>query len=738
MSLSEFGREISAGIVVSLVALPLCLGIALASNAPLFAGLVAGIVGGILVGYLSGSQTSVSGPAAALAAIVAGELATLGSFQALQLAVVVAGFLQIGFGLLGAGLLAKFFPSSVIKGLLAAIGVILILRQIPHVLGHHEVPVSDLAFRHGTNGNTFSELASALADLHVGAAAIGMLSIGVLVIWDFWKPLKRSTLPSPVVIVLLGVGLTQLFRILGQPWQIDRPYLVTIPTANSLAEFAGFFGLPDFASWSNPAMYKSAITIAVVASLATLLNLQAVDEIDPKKRTSPANRELLSQGVGNLLSGFIGGLPITSVIIRGSVNINAGAQTKISAIVHGILLLTSVALFPVFLNSIPLSCLAAILLVTGFKLISPTLVKRMWNQGWPQFVPFAATVIGIIVTDLLVGVAIGMGTAIAFILVSSVRRPLRLSTQTHMRGDVLHIELADQITFLNRGALAVALESVPRGGHVLLDGRRTDYVDPDLLSLIIDFKDYTAPAREVELSLLGFRDKYNLGDQTRYIVHSTKELQDKLSPADVIEILQDGNQRFRSGNRLTRDPGLQVAETSSGQHPLAVVLSCIDSRCPAELIFDLGIGDIFNVRIAGNISSRKILGSIEYGCSVMGAKLVLVLGHTNCGAVTTAVDLMISGQPVDAATKCENLESIIEDIQKSIHETSINKLQRMNASQRADFIDGISRANVRRTVSNILESSKTLSSLKSQGRTAFVGAIYCIRTGEVELLPVDD
>lgn len=731
---STLPRDLTAGLVVFLVALPLCLGVALASNAPLFAGLTAGIVGGILVGLLSGSHTSVSGPAAGLTAIVASQIASLGSFQTFLLAVTLAGLLQIALGFARAGFLAAFFPSSVIKGLLAAIGVILILKQIPHLVGYHADPVGDLAFRQPDHENTFSELVHLVGRVHPGAAAIGLLSIVVLVVWYRWKSLEGSVVPAPLIVVLLGVGVSLLLQQLGGPWAIGPTHLVRVPVADSLSGFLGFFPLPDFSQWSNSAVYFSAATIAAVASLETLLNLEAVDKLDPQQRTSPPSRELLAQGVGNAVSGLLGGLPVTSVIVRSSVNLNAGAQTKLAAVLHGLLLLVSVALLPAWLNAIPLSCLAAILLVTGVKLVSPALVRRMWGEGRAQFIPFALTVVAIILTDLLIGVLVGMVAAVGFILRSSVRRPLRRIVEKHLSGEVVHVELADQVSFLNRAALVRALDTVPRGGHVLLDARRTDYIDPDLLSLIRDFRDQTAPARGVEVSLLGFRSKYQLGDQTQYVVHSTRELQAKLSPEQVLQVLKDGHERFRSGRRLTRDLGRQVSDTSGGQHPLAVVLSCIDSRTPAELVFDLGVGDIFSVRIAGNVTSRKVLGSIEYGCAVAGAKLILVMGHTRCGAVTAAIDLICSGATAKEATGCQHLDHIVEDIQQSIDPLTCRDLERMATAEKELFVDAVARRNVARSVQTILQQSQTLSGLVRDGRVVVVGAMYNIVTGDIDFL----
>jgi carbonic anhydrase/SulP family sulfate permease len=719
-------------LVVFLVAVPLCLGISLASNAPLFSGVLTGIVGGILVGILSGSQTSVSGPAAGLTTVVAAQIALLGSFQTFLLAVVIAGVIQIALGVARGGFIAAFFPSSVIKGLLAAIGVLLILKQIPHVLGHDTDPEGDLTFQQVDHETTFSEFGALFSDLHLGAAVIGLLSMLVLLSWDRWKPLKRSAVPPPLVVVLLGIGLSQFFSQLGGPWAIGTTHLVQMPVAEDLAGFLGFLLPPDFTQWSNPAVYTAGLTLAAVASLETLLNLEAIDKLDPQQRASPPSRELVAQGIGNVASGLIGGLPITSVIIRSTVNINAGGQTKVATVTHGALLLGSVILVPAWLNSIPLACLAAILLVTGFKLASPSLVKQIWNEGRSQYIPFTVTVAAIVLTDLLIGILIGLAASIGFILSSNVRRPLRCIVEKHLGGDVLHIELANQVSFLNRAALTQALNGVPRGGHVLLDARGTDYIDPDILDLIRDFKEQTAPARGVEVSLLGFQSRYQLRDQTQYVDYSTRELQSALTPEQVLNLLKDGHARFRSGQRLTRDLGRQVYATADGQHPLAVVLSCIDSRTPVELIFDLGVGDIFSIRIAGNVTSRKVLGSLEYGCAVAGAKLILVMGHTRCGAVTEAIDLMCTTATAAQATGCQHLDHVVQDIQQSIDPLTCRGLAQRQASEKAAFVNDVVRRNVARVVETILQQSQTLHRLVRDGQIAIVWAVYDVATGEID------
>ena len=717
-----------------LVALPLCLGIALASNAEPFSGLLAGIVGGIVVGLLSRSHTSVAGPAAGLTGIVAAQIAALGSFDAFLLAVVLAGVIQIAIGLARGGFIAAFIPSSVIKGLLAAIGVILILKQIPHVLGHDTDPEGDMAFQQPDHENTFSELLAIVGDLHPGAAAIGLLSIALLVFWDRCKPLKKSVVPAPLVIVVLGIGLSELFRQLGGVWIIQPGHLVKVPVAASLAEFQGFLQLPDFTQWKNSAVYVAAFTIAIVASLETLLNLEAVDKIDPRQRTSPPSRELVAQGIGNVIVGLIGGIPITSVIVRSSVNINAGGRTKLATVVHGLLMLVCVVLLPSLLNLIPLSCLAAILLVTGLKLASPALVRQMWNAGSNQFIPFIATVVSIVLTDLLTGILIGLAISIGFILRSNLRRPMRRILEKHLGGDVMHIELASQVSFLNRAALDQALNEIPRGGHVLLDASHTSYIDPDVLGLIRDYRDHTAPARGVKVSLLGFREKYHLEDEIQYVDYSDATLQNRLTPEEVLQVFKDGHERFRTGRRLTRDLGRQVNATAVGQYPLAVVLSCIDSRTPIELLFDLGLGDIFSVRIAGNITSEKVLGSIEYSCAVAGARLILVMGHTRCGAVTAAVDFACAPENVLKVTGCQHLGRVVGDIQTSIDLEVCRRVPELSLEAKQSYIDDVARNNVCRSIRTILDQSETLGRLVREKRVGIVGAMYNVSTGEIEYL----
>lgn len=727
-------QDLISGSVVFLVALPLCLGVALASNAPLFSGLLSGIIGGIIVGIISRSHTSVSGPAAGLTAVVSVQIATLGSFENFLAAVVIAGLIQIVLGVCRAGFIAAFFPSSVIKGLLAAIGVILILKQIPHVLGHDSDPEGEMAFAQPDHENTFSEFFRMTGDIHAGAAIIGLVSFGILIFWDRFKPLKKSIVPAPLVVVLFGVIAAEIFKGWGGAFLIGASHLVQVPVAETVSGVTDFLRYPNLSMIFHPNVLLSGLTISIVASLETLLNLEAVDRLDPRQRISPTNRELIAQGCGNLVAGLIGGIPVTSVIIRSSVNINAGGRTKLSTIVHGMLLLTSVLLLPTYLNLIPISCLAAILLSTGIKLANPRLVMQTLREGRYQFLPFILTVVAIVLTDLLIGILIGLGISLGFILNSNLRRPIRRRLEKHLGGDVLHIELANQVSFLNRAALDRVLDEIPRGGHVLIDARNTDYIDPDIQSYIRDFISTTAPIRGVRVSLQGFREKYDLKDEIQYVDYSTRELQDKLTPEQVLEILKDGNERFRTGQQLSRDLSRQMLATADGQHPLAVVLSCIDSRTPAELIFDLGLGDIFSVRVAGNLTSPKVLGSMEFGCAVAGAKLILVLGHTRCGAVTSAVKLTAANADVRRETGCDHVEHLVYDISRSIDSETRQKYSRMSTDEQKRCVDDVARRNVEQSIRNILEESRTIARLVGEKKVAVVGAMYDVNSGNLEFV----
>ena len=727
-------KDLAAGLVVFLVALPLCLGIALASGAPnLVAGIVSGVVGGLLVSWLSGSHTSVSGPAAGLVAVVLAQVAVLGSYEAFLVAVILAGAIQILLGALRAGFIAAFFPSSVIKGLLAAIGLILILKQIPHAVGHDSNPAGEMGFRHLDGTNTLSEVFISVFDLDPGAIVVGLVSLALLLAWDRSR-FRKSLIPAPLVVVLLGVLANLVMKATGSSWAIGPSHLVQLPTGSGLGEFMMGLPSPDLKAFGNPAVIMAAVTIAFVASLETLLNLEAVDKLDPRKRVSPPNRELMAQGAGNIVSGLLGGLPLTAAIVRSSVNINAGAATRLSAFFNGVLLCLLVLFAPRWLNEIPLASLAAVLIVTGLKLASPTLFRQMWSEGRSQFVPFIVTVLAIVFTDLLSGVLIGLGTGLAFILHSNYRRPLLRFMEHHVSGDVLRIEFSNQVSFLNRAVLEQALHAVPTNGHVMLDARNTDYIDPDILDLIDDFRKQTAVARNLKVSLVGFKERYVMEDQIQYVDVSTREVQAQLTPERVLQFLKDGNERFVSGRRLTRDLSRQVDATAAAQYPMAVVLSCIDSRSPVELLFDMGLGDAFVIRIAGNVAKEKVLGSMEFACAVAGSRLVLVMGHTSCGAVKAAVELFETGKTASQATGCEHLDSLVNEIQKSIEPGTKPHGDWVTLETKRIFVDDVATRNVVRTIAGIRSASRALRELEQAGKIAILGAMYDIKTGKVTFL----
>jgi carbonic anhydrase/SulP family sulfate permease len=722
--------DLMAGLVTFVVALPLCLGIALASGAEPISGVIAGIVAGAVVGWFSGAQVMVSGPAAGLTAVVASEIAALGSFEAVLLAVVIAGIIQIGLGLAQGGFIKSFVPTSVVRGLLSAIGVILVLKQIPHLFGHDTDYEGEMSFFQPDRENTFSELLELLGDLHPGAMAVGLSSLAVIWVWGRLRPLRASGIPAALVVVGLGVASVLGLESLGKPWLIDSSHRVQLPVAEHLSGFIAFLHTPDFAQIGNPTVYAAALTIALVASLQALMTAEAVDRLDRQRRTTPANRELVAQGFGNCVSGLLGGLPITCEIVRSSVNIDAGARTKRSAILHGLLLAVALVLFPRVINLIPLSCLAAILIATGLRLASPAVFSEMWKAGRYQFIPYLVTLVAIVFTDPLWGILIGLVTSIGFILWSNLRRPVRLVVEHHLSGDVTRVELANQVSFLNRAALRRTLDGVPRGRHVLIDATDSVYIDPDILETVREYRDSIGPARGVHVSTRGFRSKYDIADSIQFVDFSSRELQRDLTPDRAYAYLRAGNERFRTGRQLKRDLGRQVAATALGQHPIAVVLSCIDSRSPAEILFDMGLGDIFSVRVAGNVCTDEVLGSMEFACAVAGARLVVVLGHTRCGAVGAAVQAACRPD-VPVAPECGHLAPIMESIGRSVRGDDCQLPADATAERRQEVADAVAGRNVGRVVAEIRRRSGVIDRLVREGRVGIVGMVYDVTTGAV-------
>jgi MFS superfamily sulfate permease-like transporter len=488
MNFNNLKSDFPASLVVFFVALPLCLGIALASGAPLLSGLIAGIIGGVVVGSLSGSSLGVSGPAAGLAAIVAVAIKDLGSFEVFLVAVVLAGVIQIVFGILRFGIIAYFFPNSVIHGMLSGIGIIIILKQIPHLVGYDLEPMGADEFIEASGENTFSAIAHIFGNITPGSIIIGVLGLGIILFWDNILANKSKifkVIQGPIIAVLVGTIVKLIFDNYSA-LAVKDIHLVSIPVANSLNELKGVITFPDFSAITNPKVLTIAFTLALIASLETLLCLEATDKLDPAKNVTPTNRELFAQGTGNILSGLIGGLPLTQVIVRSSANIQSNAKSKLSTIIHGLFLLLAVLALPKILNHIPLSVLAAVLLVVGYKLAKPSLFKKMWDKGWTQFVPFVATIAVIVAKDLLWGVLVGLFIGIIVIMVKSYQNSLFLHIDK-ANDKLVKMAFAEEVTFLNKGAIAKQLQSLPKDITLELDIRNSKFIDSDIIDILEDF-----------------------------------------------------------------------------------------------------------------------------------------------------------------------------------------------------------------------------------------------------------
>ncbi|MCC7177481.1 MAG: SulP family inorganic anion transporter [Acidobacteria bacterium] len=512
-------HDLPAAVVVFLVATPLCLGIALASGAPLFSGIIAGVVGGLVVGAASGSALGVSGPAAGLAVIVLGAITTLGAWETFLLAVVLAGVIQVALGFARAGIIGYYFPSSVIKGMLTGIGLTIILKQLPHAVGYDADPEGSLAFAQAGGENTLSALGQMLGFIQPGALAVAMVSLVVLVLWEqpVIKRMKASLwIQGPLVAVALGILLNEVFKAVAPSMAIASTHLVQIPVSEGVRGFLSLFTLPDFSQLTNPAVYTTAITLAVVASIETLLCVEATDRLDPMKRVTPTDRELKAQGLGNIVSGLIGGLPITQVIVRSSANIQSGGRTKLSAILHGVLLLAAVVAAPALLNLIPLATLAAILLVVGYKLAKPSLFAAMYQLGPYQFIPFVITVVGILVTDLLVGIGLGMAVAVFFILLTNYRNPYFVDARPHKPGEVVRLSLSEDVSFLNRATIMRTLNAIPPGTRVEIDATRSVNIDYDVYEILRGFEQ-RAKLVNIDLTIRGLDALRRQNDSMRRV-----------------------------------------------------------------------------------------------------------------------------------------------------------------------------------------------------------------------------
>ncbi len=672
---SRLDKDIPAGIVVFLVALPLCLGIALASGAPLISGLISGVIGGLVIGFISKSGTSVSGPAASVSAVVLIAIQELGSFEVFLVALFIAGIFQIIIGTLKAGIIADYMPQSIIKGLLAAIGIILIFSQLPYAFGFEQDKSQMLQF----DDNFFEYIHSVLLSLYnsvtAGAVFLTLLSLFILIFWEKTILKKIKLLPPALVVVILGVVINLVFKFLLPGLHLDGIHLVNIPRVDNLLTL---FTFPDFTAIWNKNLWIAALTIGVIASISTLLNIEATDNIDSHKRRTPPNRELIAQGIGNSLAGLLGGIAITSVIVRSSVNIEAGGETKLSTILHGLLLLLSVTFLSTLLNLIPLASLAAILIVVGYKLASLEVVKSIFKKGLDQFLPFIVTIIAILMTDVLIGVLIGSALSIFFLLRSNYYNPFFIENSRLIQGEFIKLELSNEVSFLNKPSIKNTLWSVPDNSKVIIDATFSSYIDQDIIEVLQDFKNTFAKDHGIEVSIIGLKEAYNLGEEIDFMEKSLEKVKEKTNPQEILDYLKEGNLKYITGNLVSkRLRNKELSEFLKGA-PLATVVNCIDMREPLNMLLNTGIGDLIPLKAAGNVISQSLVQSIEVTCREQGAKLILFMGNSDNTFIKKALKDYLSGNSSE-------LEYMIRDALQS-GKFSKSYLQRKDIEILADEI----------------------------------------------------
>lgn len=710
--------DIPAGIAIFFVAIPLSLGIALASGAPLFSGLIASIIGGLLVAPLSSSALGISGAAAGLVVIMLSDIEQLG-FSGFLLVVIIAGLIQILMGLARMGSIAHYFPSSVIKGMLSGIGIIILLKQIPHAIGYDSDYEGDLSFFQNDNYSTFSELIHMMQFSSYTAIGMTFVSLAILICWECAKTKNGmfQVLHGSLITIVVGVVINTILQTFLPDWALKESHLVSLPIAVDFGNLLQQMHSPDFTQFLNPQIYISALILAFLASLESLLSIEAVDRLDPFKRVTPPNRELIAQGIGNIASGFLGGLPMTQVIIRSSINIQSGAKTKASGFISGCLLLITVVFIPEWLNKIPIASLASILLVVSYKLMRPKTFRKMYSAGKYHFIPFVCTILGLVFTNLLIGILIGLIAALLSIVMENYKSALNFR-ETRI-GNKIIFRLNEHVSFLNKATLKQTLDQLPANTEIIIDATRSHYLDYDVFEVIRDFKK-EAPLKKIQLTLQNVRGFGVLKPVENVSTH-TRETQQALTPKQVLQILKEGNANFVNNLETNRNFLEQVNDTSDGQFPIAIILSCMDSRTSVELIFDQGLGDVFSARVAGNVVNNDILGSMEYACAVAGSKLIVVLGHTHCGAIKGAC----------ASVKLNHLTGLLEKIQPAVDEVcTVNQVQEIGKNE--ELIQAVADKNVLLMVQQIKTQSSVLAQLLNEQKIDIVGGMYDVETGKVQ------
>ena len=641
-------------------------------------------------------------------------------FTAFLCVVILAGVFQILMGLAKMGSIAHYFPSSVIKGMLSGIGIIIFLKQIPHAVGYDRDYEGDLEFFQSDNYSSFSELSHMMEFISPTAIFIAVVSLAILILWEQPK-LKRSNffqvLHGALITIVVGVWINEFFQIFNPDLALKESHLVNLPVSTNIGDLLQQMHSPDFSQFLNPEIYISALFLALLASVETLLSVEAVDRLDIYKRVTPPSRELIAQGIGNIVSGLLGGLPLTQVIIRSSINIQSGAKTKAAGFISGSLLLLTVVFIPEWLNKIPLASLASVLLVVGYKLTRPKTFKKMYRSGMYHFIPFIVTIFGLIFTNLVFGVLIGMSVALLSIVLENYKTA-QYFRETHI-GNKIIFRLSEHVSFLNKATLKQTLDQLSANSEVVIDATRSKYIDYDVFEVIRDFKK-EAPLKNIQLTLQNVRG-FGVLKPVENVQTHTYESQQALTPAQVLQVLKDGNANFVNNLESNRNFLEQVNDTSDGQFPIAIILSCMDSRTSTELVFDQGLGDIFSTRVAGNVVNNDILGSMEYACQVAGSKLIVVLGHTHCGAIKGAC----------AQVKLDHLTGLLDKIQPAVN-CICSKNNVTEIGCRDDLIQEVADKNVQIMVEQIKQRSQVLNDLLQARKIGIVGGMYDIETGKVK------
>ncbi len=713
--------DLPASVALFIVAIPLCLGIAHASGAPMIAGLIAGIVGGIVVGMLSESNLSVSGPAAGLTAICMSAIQDLGSYQGLVTAIFIAGALQMLLGFFKLGFFANYIPGTVIKGMLAAIGLILIMKQLPHLIGYdvEEMGIEEFDLTNEDlntdyhekvveHENTFSLLFHSLRHINIYVMGIGISSLLLLIGWDTFLAKKIKFIPASLAAVCFGTGLSLLINAFFTESPMEADHFVALPTLGFNSDFSKQFVLPTYSYLSSPQLYKVIFTLAIVASLESLLSIEALQKLDENKHQVDVNRELIAQGAGNMVSASFGGLPITSVIVRGSVNIAAGAKSKLSAILHGIFILLALLFFVKFINQIPLACLAAILCFTGYKLIKPSMFKEIYAKGISQFLPFIVTIAAITMSDLLIGVVVGMATASFFIIKENYRAPV---LKVHNLGLRKRIILGDNVSFLHKNLVITTLQAIEPDSILEIDGSKTQFIDPDIIEVIRDFK-VGCKQRNIELIIGGIKQMENKEEMSQEIEKSYQKL-------------FENNKKWVEG-KIHADPNY-FKNLTKGQKPEYLFIGCSDSRVPANEITGTDPGEMFVHRNIANLvvnTDVNLLSVLQYSVEVLNVKHVIICGHYGCGGVKAAME--------------ENQLGLIDEWLRNIKD-----IYNLHLDEFKDLSDPVEKnrkmveVNVREQVFNLMKTSIVQKNRELYGIPQVHGWVYDIADGYIRDLKLD-